>query len=187
MIHGFLNLCLKTIIRGYVELLLNRPHRNLDLEKFQGNGVYMIFYNGLFYGKKINRPIYVGKSVPYGWRNGKNSSKEQVNLWRRLKEHFNNLSQIENLDINDFSCKYLVIDSDIIQIMESQLIREYKPLWNCVIDGFGNHHCGNSRMGQKKPYFDILHPGRVWSTNMVECQTQEYLLELAKNHLDKYS
>lgn len=36
------------------------------------------------------------------------------------------------------------------------------PLWNSIIDGFGNHDPGKGRYNQAVSEWDFLHPGRVW-------------------------
>jgi hypothetical protein len=46
--------------------------------------------------------------------------------------------------------------------VEAELIRRYKPIWNTVIDGFGNHDPGSGRYNQAKSAWDVLHPGRAW-------------------------
>ncbi|GAA3304930.1 hypothetical protein GCM10020295_57340 [Streptomyces cinereospinus] len=44
------------------------------------------------------------------------------------------------------------------------MIRHYRPVWNTVVDGFGNHNPGVGRFDkQARPAWDDLHPGRWWS------------------------
>ena len=52
--------------------------------------------------------------------------------------------------------------SDLIGTLESALIREYGPLWNTLVDGFGNHTPGKGRWDQAKSEWDVIHPGRAW-------------------------
>jgi len=40
------------------------------------------------------------------------------------------------------------------------------PLWNTVIDGFGNHDPGAGRYNQAKSAWDVLHPGRPWAERL---------------------
>ena len=43
------------------------------------------------------------------------------------------------------------------------LIRHFQPVWNQVIDGFGNHDPGKGRNQQRRSVWDTLHPGREWA------------------------
>jgi hypothetical protein len=52
--------------------------------------------------------------------------------------------------------------TDLIVPVESELIRRHKPLWNSVVDGFGNHDPGSGRYDQAPSEWDVLHPGRPW-------------------------
>lgn len=56
----------------------------------------------------------------------------------------------------------------MIGTVESALIRTYQPLWNCNIDGFGNHDPGSGRYNQERSEWDTLHPGRVWANRCAE-------------------
>jgi hypothetical protein len=40
------------------------------------------------------------------------------------------------------------------------LIQTFKPIWNVLIDGFGNNQPGKGREVQVKSLWDTLHPGR---------------------------
>ena len=51
---------------------------------------------------------------------------------------------------------------NLISTIESSLIRQYSPLWNSIIDGFGNHDPGKGRYNQAVSEWDFLHPGRIW-------------------------
>ncbi len=84
------------------QAMLRRPVRPLqDLEAFDGAGIYAIYYTGDFLGYEAiaacNRngnygaPIYVGKAVPKGARKGGDL-------------------EASSLNINDFQCRYLIVD-----------------------------------------------------------------------------
>lgn len=148
--------------------------------RFPGAGIYAIYYFGDFpsYSPIARRnrdgkcewPIYVGKAVPQGARKGRfslDASSGDV-LFNRLKEHAQSIEQAENLDLRDFSCRYLVVDEIWIPLAEQLLIEEFSPVWNTVIDGFGNHDPGSGRYNQKRSAWDILHPGRPWATRLQE-------------------
>ena len=54
-------------------------------------------------------------------------------------------------------------ESDLIGTVEAALIRSYKPIWNSLIDGFGNHDPGSGRYEQAMSDWDACHPGRAWA------------------------
>ena len=58
------------------------------------------------------------------------------------------------------------IESDLVIPVEAEMIRRYAPLWNTVIDGFGNHDPGSGRYDQAKSEWDVLHPGRPWAARL---------------------
>ena len=55
---------------------------------------------------------------------------------------------------------------DLISSVEAQLIRTYTPLWNTIVDGFGNHDPGRGRYNQSRSEWEILHPGRPWADRL---------------------
>lgn len=58
------------------------------------------------------------------------------------------------------------IESDLVVPVEAELIRRYVPLWNSIIDGFGNHDPGSGRYNQAKSEWDVLHLGRLWAEKL---------------------
>jgi hypothetical protein len=146
--------------------------------RFLGGGVYAIYYIGGYdlYAKltALNQqnygyPIYVGKAVPPGWRTGRVSLSITPDLSRRLQEHAKSLRQVANLHEADFRCQFMILDgleSELVVPIEANLIRFYRPLWNVVVDGFGNHDPGSGRYNQAKSEWDVLHPGRYWAERL---------------------
>lgn len=148
------------------------------LSEFFGAGIYALYYQGDFaaYGKlaHINRtqgasaPIYVGKAIPEGGRKGValpaggSKGRGTRTLYKRLMEHAESI-RATRLSIDDFSCRYLVVDDIWIPLGESLLISRFSPLWNLLVDGFGNHDPGNGRYNGLAPKWDVLHPGRSWA------------------------
>ena len=138
----------------------------------------LLYYSGNFEhyveiarknGKNSSFPIYAGKAVPKGWRQARLAEGQSTSLYTRLKEHMRSIEQVENLAVKDFRCRFMILDeeeNDLIGTVEATLIRLYSPLWNCVIDGFGNHDPGSGRYGQAKSEWDILHPGRPWAERL---------------------
>ena len=114
------------------------------------------------------QPIYVGKAVPRGRRQGR--LQEPTNeLYRRLCDHTNSIEQANNLSIGDFHCRFMTLEdaaADMIGTVEAALIRNYFPLWNSTVDGFGNHDPGSGRYEQAVSDWDILHPGRGWASRL---------------------
>lgn len=103
-----------------------------------------------------------------GWRQARvhEASNE---LYSRLTDHHNSINQVANLKIEDFRCRFMILEDasvDLIGTVEAALIRQYTPIWNSCIDGFGNHDPGSGRYDQAKSDWDILHPGRKWANRL---------------------
>lgn len=149
-------------------------------ESFKGAGVYAIYCvarTGIYrkYGDEINRryydvPIYVGKAVPPGWRQSRVNGADPGNaLYGRLRQHAESIRCGKGLNVNDFTCRFVILEGgavDMIAALEAAIIAEHTPLWNSVIDGFGNHDPGVKRVTGKRPQWDCLHPGRPWAMRM---------------------
>ncbi|MGH7968087.1 MAG: Eco29kI family restriction endonuclease, partial [Limisphaerales bacterium] len=105
-------------------------------------------------------------------------------LSKRLSEHADSISVATNIRLDDFRCRWLVVDEVFIPLAESLLISHFKPLWNIVVEGFGNHPPGRGRIGGKKPTWDVLHPGRSWANQLGDACTYETVLGVVKSHLD---
>ena len=58
------------------------------------------------------------------------------------------------------------VESDLVVPVEAEMIRRYRPLWNTVVDGFGNHDPGKGRYNQARSEWDVLHPGRYWAERL---------------------
>lgn len=163
-----------------------------SLPSFNGAGVYAIYYKGDFpLYKKISeknikdfiQPIYAGKAIPEGGRKGGLGLDVPMGeyLHKRLSEHRTSIEMAENLNIDDFCCRFLVVDDIWIPLGESLLIEKTKPLWNIVVDGFGNHDPGSGRRNQQLSSWDTLHPGRNWATKLQKGKSIE---EIAKQIAD---
>lgn len=154
-------------------LLTGCAHPLGELTEFRGAGVYAIYYCGSFaaYAELARRneggvftaPIYVGKAVPTGARKGLEAATTGKPLYNRLRDHADSVRASGNLRIEDFHCRYLVVDDIWIPLGESLLIARFGPLWNALIDGFGNHDPGKGRYNGMRPRWDVLHPGRDWA------------------------
>lgn len=186
-------------------LLAREPIRLGDIKAFKGAGIYALYYTGKFlpYASLVDRnrqhvrhPIYVGKAVPAGARKGGfglGVDPGQV-LYGRLREHAETLRQVqkfsekkhqrESLRLEDFYCRYLVVDDIWIPLGEAMLIDQSHPIWNMQVDGFGNHDPGKGRYLQQRSAWDTLHPGRSWA---IKCQpymrTTQQIIDDLKRHL----
>jgi len=159
------------------DALLARPVVDLPPpDRFIGAGIYAIYYAGDFapYAPissanakgNFGKPIYVGKAVPAGARKGGFGLDADPGtvLYNRLAEHAQSIKQAStNLNLADFKCRYLVVDDIWIPLGESLLIQMFTPIWNHVVDGFGNHDPGGGRYNQQRSPWDMIHPGRSWA------------------------
>lgn len=168
----------ESVIREAMRFMMASPiHPFPPAERFAGAGVYALYYCGDFEHYRhiamanqqdAKTPVYVGKAVPPGWRIGRTGyvGRNTGPLYRRLAEHVGTVEQVENLDVGDFCCRFMILggtESDLISACEAQSIRKFAPLWNTAVDGFGNHTPGKGRFGQAKSEWDVLHPGRAWA------------------------
>ncbi len=184
----------QNLAKSVVNALLEKEPEPLSSKKsgpFQGAGVYALYYSGDFNayrkisGKEV--PIYVGKAIPSGGRKG---GKEIVpstgrELFNRLKYHEKSVDQANNLRIQDFTSRHLVVLPVWITLAEQFLINHYQPVWNVILDGFGNHPPGKGRGAMRRPRWDIVHPGRPWAMDLVAEENAENLIKSVKDFLEK--
>lgn len=164
-------------------------------ERFLGAGVYLLYYIGKApvyaeiakrnVGGKFRCPVYVGKADPKGTRKGSAlEATPGAALFDRLKNHADRIKATENLRVEDFYFRFVVLDHVWIRLGEAGLIDHYRPLWNAMLDGFGSKIPGKFRQSQKRSAWDTIHPGKGWpellSTGKHEANTllqqiQEFL------------
>lgn len=163
------------------EALLRAPIRELsDPDDLIGAGVYAIYYQGDFaLYRPVSRenkdgqwqqPIYVGKAVPKGGRKGGLGfdAGKGTALKERLRQHAASIEQASNLNLADFHFRALIVDDIWIPLGENVLIDKFRPLWNLVVDGFGNKDPGARRANQHKSSWDVLHPGRAFAAKLAD-------------------
>lgn len=181
-------------------MLRSEPTPLGSIKKFVGAGIYAIYYSGDFEPYRLisdqnqngeyNLPIYVGKAVPAGARKGGVGlgSNPGTVLFSRLNEHAKSIDQAENLELDHFVSRFLVVDDIWIPLGESLLIAKFSPLWNKRVDGFGNHDPGSGRYDQTRSRWDVLHPGRPWAIRCKERpEDQEQIAtELAASLRDQF-
>jgi hypothetical protein len=165
-----------------------------ELSPFNGAGIYAIYYKGDFplyknisekNKKYFVQPIYAGKAIPEGGRKGGLGLDVPVGeyLYKRLNEHRKSIEAAENLSISDFYCRFLVVDDIWIPLGESLLIEKTKPLWNVVVDGFGNHDPGSGRNNQQISSWDTIHVGRNWAKKLQPGKPKEEIAKLIADFL----
>lgn len=137
-----------------------------------GAGVYAIYYTGDFElyrpvrelnkDGRFRQPIYVGKAIPKGGRKGGLGKDAGVGdaLRSRLRIHGVSIAETNNLKIEDFWYRALVVDDVWIPLGENAVIEWFRPVWNLALDGFGIKVPGKGRLGQRSSDWDTLHPGR---------------------------
>ena len=171
-------------------------------EKFIAAGVYAIYYTGPFkaYAPLIegNRaavkrgvpetPIYIGKAVPAGARKGGFGlgASPGLVLYNRLSEHADSIQQAKStLNLDHFRCRYIAVEDIWIPLGESMLIEMFAPVWNKVLDGFGNHDPGKGRYHQQRSFWDVVHPGRPWAEKCAAntLKTRDELIEASRRYL----
>jgi hypothetical protein len=168
--------------KSVAEALLDRlDHAIDDIPRFNGAGIYVIYYTGSFppyapiaeaNSEELRWPIYIGKAIPQGGRKGVSATTQGSDLYGRIRQHRDSIKLAEayatetattNIAASDFRVRYLVVDDIWIPLGESLLISTFKPLWNGALDGFGNHDPGKGRYQGAIPLWDVLHPGRKWA------------------------
>lgn len=187
----------KNLGASVAEALLGRkPHPLSGLSAFHGAGIYAIYYTGDFeayqrlrdqnQGADLVAPIYVGKAIPSGGRKGvfaPEGTKSKA-LFNRLKEHAESIAATENLNVKDFQCRFLIVDDIWIPLGESLLIAKFAPIWNTLIDGFGNHDPGKGRHQGMRPRWDVLHTGRAWAEKcQPRLETSAQIAREVQSHL----
>jgi len=161
------------------ESLLRAPVSRLsDTGHLVGAGVYAIYYTGDFapyaplkarnMDNRFEQPIYVGKAVPRGARKGGLGfdAGKGTALRDRLRQHAASVEQASNLNLADFHYQALTVDDIWIPLGENVVIEKFQPLWNRVIDGFGNKDPGRRRATQYRSSWDVLHPGREFTEKL---------------------
>ena len=198
--HVYKNDAFAELIKDAIRFFNGTPVHTLPPpESFLGTGVYAIYYTGKnpSYKKyaELNRlsysyPIYVGKAVPKGWRQARisdSTDRQSTELFNRLREHSRSIALVQGLASGDFSCRFVIFEdasSDMIGTVEAALIKLNKPLWNTVMDGFGNHDPGSGRYEQAKSDWDVIHPGRAWAEKCKGVHAEESdILAGIKAHL----
>ncbi len=175
-----------------VAALLDQPCLALPPDPFRGVGIYALYYQGDFTAYEAissdgcETPIYVGKAEPQGRRTGLPSTRSAIGrrLFDRLRKHANSVAAARNLHLEDFRCKYLLVEDLWIPLGETLLIARSRPLWNVAVEGFGINDPGSGRYGSDRSDWDEIHPGRPWYDKMAQKREPEEILAEIREHLE---
>jgi len=159
-------------------ILSSTPTRLDRLTRFSGAGIYALYYTGNYTHYKLladansagafAQPIYVGKAVPSGARRGITIATSTSALFNRVNDHRQSIDAAFNLDLRDFFARWLVVEPIWVPLGETLLIGRFAPVWNALLDGFGNHDPGAGRRVGLNSRWDTLHPGRTWAALSAE-------------------
>jgi hypothetical protein len=172
-------------------LVAQSKHPLAKIPEFYGAGVYAIYYKGDFapYAQLKGRdhPIYVGKADPDN-QAAKDAVSQGTKLSARLNEHARSIRKaITTLDINDFECRFLIVQTGFQKSAEDYLINFFKPIWNSetkICFGLGKHGDSSDTRGNKRSPWDTMHPGREWAAATTENQkSHEVIIDQIGAHL----
>ncbi|MGC9217753.1 Eco29kI family restriction endonuclease [Acidithiobacillus sp.] len=172
-------------------LVAQARHRLSAIPDFYGAGVYAIYYNGDFapYAPLscTDHPIYVGKADPDN-QAANDAIRQGTKLSGRLKEHAKSIRKATStLSIDDFECRFLIVQTGFQKSAEDYLINFFKPIWNSetkICFGLGKHGDSSDTRGNKRSPWDTLHPGREWADASTENQkTPDMILQQISAHL----
>lgn len=140
-----------------VEMLLGQKVYPLkEVKAFEGAGICALYYTGGFEPyAAISEQNKNGQFLTPIW-----VAQGRV-IYDRLLYFTGDINFATNLDIDDFYCRFLVIDEAWIALGKFALIEKFKPLWNKVVNGFGSIQEGGPH--QARSLWDTLHPGRDWA------------------------
>jgi hypothetical protein len=168
------------------------PLGALESNRFYGSGVYAIYYKGTVdYYRPIassETPIYVGKASPAS-AVARSPEDQGVKLHVRLNEHRKNIERANNLEIRDFDCRYLVVQTGLQESAENALIGLFHPIWNSetkILYGFGKHGDSGDTRGNDRSPWDVIHPGRAWAVHdkLKDSKTLSQITAEVSNHFN---
>lgn len=180
------------LARSVERALLDEPEQPLPPEgAFTGGGVYCVYYAGSYEpyapvaGGPPRTPLYVGSATRRGAGvTGVLLPADRPVLLNRLREHARTLEQAEGLQLDDFSCRFIITDDLWAPTAAALLIHHFRPLWNTVVEGFGAHDPGSGRRSGARSSWDELHPGRSWAARMSPARrTRADILRAVGDHL----
>ncbi|KPX43159.1 Uncharacterized protein ALO68_05700 [Pseudomonas syringae pv. helianthi] len=173
--------------------LISQPeHKLSSIPQFYGAGVYALYYNGAFepYSELsgTDHPIYVGKADPSS-SSAKDAIAQGTKLSIRLGEHAKSIGKARTtLNVDDFRCRFLIVQSGFQKAAEDYLIRFFKPIWNSetkICFGLGKHGDSSETRDNKRSPWDTVHPGRSWADKSTRDQKSlEQIFSQISSHLE---
>jgi hypothetical protein len=171
-----------------------------EIKPFYGSGVYAIYYDGPFGPYQplagTENPIYVGKADP-AHAGAKTPREQEQRLYRRLQDHVKNIRKAEahesaTIELSDFTCRYLVIQSGWQTPAEDYLIKIFRPIWNKetkIFYGIGKHGDSPTTRSNKRSPWDTMHPGRDWAhrdSSIPDAKSSGEIIEELVAHFKKH-
>ena len=200
-VHPFNPLSRESLAASVAGRLLSTDVVQLsDFHEATGAGIYAIYYVGSFLpyapiaeatrNNSSAAPIYVGKAEHPGARKGLRTTPrgDASPLRKRIKEHADSIRlATTTLRLEDFKFRFLPVDDIWIPLGESTMIQWFQPIWNVVVDGFGNHAPGAGRHLQRASSWDVLHPGRGFARNLPAGEPPKSIKARISKHLRERS
>jgi hypothetical protein len=189
--------------RNIALALMAQPRRPMaemtEKPGFYGAGVYAIYYRG----EKLpfpayqalrgsDHPIYIGKADPES-ASATTPKMQGRAIWSRLREHANTIDKAEcTLSIDDFECRFLVVQSGYQRAAEDYLIRFFGPIWNSetnICYGMSKHGDAAETRGNKRSPWHTIHPGVKWAANpkLVDQKPAAQITQDIAAHFKKYT
>jgi hypothetical protein len=122
--------------RGIRQQVVEKLEKSPELPLEKGvappcSGIYALYLKGSL--------VYIGKA-------SSGTTKSARTLRARLNEHVGKISQRQNINLADMTCRYLTFSSEWwVFAAEFAIIAHYRPEWN--ESGFGSKTPGKGRPG----------------------------------------
>lgn len=165
---------------------------------FYGTGVYALYYKGIEGAKGwcppyaplsgTEHPIYVGKADPVNPA-AKEPMSQGQKLAARLREHAKTIGKAKTtLDLDNFECRFLIVQTGFQTSAERYLIDFFKPIWNSetkICFGMSKHGDSAETRGNGRSPWHTMHPGVSWSDNerLVDQKPREQIENEIAAHL----
>jgi hypothetical protein len=175
-------------------LVAQARHPLSAIPDFYGAGVYAIYFKGDYEHYQplsgTDHPIYVGKADP-ATPSAKDAIAQEAKLSGRLKDHAKSIRKATTtLNIEDFDCRFLIVQSGFQKSAEDYLINKFKPIWNSetkICFGLGKHGDSSETRVNKRSPWDTLHPGRPWAKSIKENQKEPgQIAEQIREHFERH-
>lgn len=175
-------------------LMAQQRHPLSSIPEFYGAGVYAIYYKGEYEHYKAlsgtDHPIYVGKADPSG-PSAKDAIAQGVKLSARLSEHAKSIRKATTtLKIDDFDCRFLIVQSGFQKSAEDYLINTFRPIWNSetrICFGLGKHGDSSETRVNKRSPWDTMHPGRPWADSIsMDQKPAAQIIEQIRSHFSEH-